>query len=260
MFEDVSTWRAEISAALATSTGLDDPSRIDAIRSLEQLVCAATAAQAALAVELDRVPTRRAGGARRSRRAAGPRGGRPGRAGQAGVAPPRPTAPRPREGRGHRAAAHLGAWRAGRITEWKATLIARETACLSRDDRAAVDAAVAGDAPPSRADGRSRARPRLPAGGLPARPRVVRLPSPPGGGRPSRLAPAGARRDDVAERAAAGEGRRRGEGGAEPHGGDVRGPPATRGPGPSSRPTRWSTPCSRDCCAGASRARSSSAW
>src|SRR6476661_10639423 len=53
MFEDVPTWRRTISAALATSSGLDDPSRIDAIRSLEQLVCAATAAQAALAVELD---------------------------------------------------------------------------------------------------------------------------------------------------------------------------------------------------------------
>ena len=37
------------------------------------------------------------------------------------------------------------AWREGRITEWKATLIARETACLSREDRAAVDAVVAGD-------------------------------------------------------------------------------------------------------------------
>ena len=37
------------------------------------------------------------------------------------------------------------AWRAGRITEWKATLIARETACLTRHDRAAVDGAVAGD-------------------------------------------------------------------------------------------------------------------
>ena len=53
MFEDVSTWQAEISAALAAPTGLDDLSRIDAIRSLEQLVCAATAAQAALAAELD---------------------------------------------------------------------------------------------------------------------------------------------------------------------------------------------------------------
>ena len=60
----------------------------------------------------------------------------------------------------HRGQRHLGlakivstelphtwaAWRAGRITEWKATLIARETACLTREDRAAVDAAVAADA------------------------------------------------------------------------------------------------------------------
>ena len=38
------------------------------------------------------------------------------------------------------------AWRRGRITEWTATLIARETACLSREDRATVDAHVAGDA------------------------------------------------------------------------------------------------------------------
>ena len=59
----------------------------------------------------------------------------------------------------HRGQRHLGlakvvatelphtwsAWRAGRITEWKATLIARETACLCREDRAAVDATVAGD-------------------------------------------------------------------------------------------------------------------
>ena len=37
------------------------------------------------------------------------------------------------------------AFRAGRITEWRATLLARETACLSRADRAEVDRRVAGD-------------------------------------------------------------------------------------------------------------------
>ncbi len=37
------------------------------------------------------------------------------------------------------------AFRAGRITEWRATLMARETACLSRADRAEVDRRVAGD-------------------------------------------------------------------------------------------------------------------
>lgn len=59
----------------------------------------------------------------------------------------------------HRGQRHLGlakvattelphtwaAWRAGRITEWRATLIARETGCLSLEHRLAVDAAVAGD-------------------------------------------------------------------------------------------------------------------
>ncbi len=146
MFEDVPTWRRTISAALATSSGLDDPSRIDAIRSLEQLVCAATAAQAALAVELD-------GSQRADQAALGVPAAQQGRGVAAQVALAR------RESH-HRGQRHLGlarvvvtelpltwrAWRAGRITEWKATLIARETACLSREDRAAVDAAVAGDA------------------------------------------------------------------------------------------------------------------
>ena len=227
MFEIGVDVAAEISAALATSSGLDDPSRIDAIRSLEELVCAATAAQAALA-------SRSSTESQRAEQAAlGVPAAQQGRGVAAQVALAR------RESH-HRGQRHLGlakvvvtelphtwrAWRAGRITEWKATLIARETACLSRDDRAAVDAAVAGD--PHRLERMgdrelASARPRLPAGGLPARPRVVRLPSPPGGGRPSRLAPARARRDDVAERAAAGEGRRRGEGGAEPRGGECAG-------------------------------------
>jgi hypothetical protein len=41
--------------------------------------------------------------------------------------------------------ATLAGLRAGRISEWRATLIARETACLSRPDRGEVDARVAGD-------------------------------------------------------------------------------------------------------------------
>ena len=39
----------------------------------------------------------------------------------------------------------MGGVEGRRITEWTATLIARETACLSREDRATVDASVAGD-------------------------------------------------------------------------------------------------------------------
>ncbi len=59
----------------------------------------------------------------------------------------------------HRGQRHLGlarivqrelphtwaAWRAGRITEWRATVIARETACLTLEDRLAVDEFVSAD-------------------------------------------------------------------------------------------------------------------
>ncbi len=146
MFESVTTWRAQISSAVSTPTGLDDSSRIDAIRSLEQLVCAATAAQAALQAEFDE-----------SQRAEQAVAGVPAAQRGRGVAAQVALARRESHHRGQR---HLGlakvvstelphtwsAWRDGRITEWKATLMARETACLTREDRAAVDAAVAGDA------------------------------------------------------------------------------------------------------------------
>jgi hypothetical protein len=39
----------------------------------------------------------------------------------------------------------MAAFRAGRITEWRATLVARETACLSLADRQSVDAELAGN-------------------------------------------------------------------------------------------------------------------
>ena len=134
-----------LSASLHASSGLDDHGRIDTIRALEELVCVATAAQASLSVELDH--SQRAGQA-----AAGLPDAQQGRGVAAQVALSR------RESH-HRGQRHLGlakivaselprtwaAWRAGRITEWKATLIARETGCLTREDRAAVDAAVAGD-------------------------------------------------------------------------------------------------------------------
>lgn len=37
------------------------------------------------------------------------------------------------------------ALRSGRINAWRATIIARETACLSRADRVEIDRRVAGD-------------------------------------------------------------------------------------------------------------------
>ena len=40
----------------------------------------------------------------------------------------------------------MAAWTAGRVDEFTVTQLARETACLSREDRMAVDAEVAGDA------------------------------------------------------------------------------------------------------------------
>ena len=111
----------------------------------EELVCVATAAQSSLSVELDE-----------SQRAEQESLGVPPTQQGRGVAAQVALARRESHHRGQR---HLGlakivaselphtwaAWRAGRITEWKATLIARETACLIREDRAAVDAAVCGD-------------------------------------------------------------------------------------------------------------------
>ena len=143
--ESVTRLREGLSLALTADSGLADADRIDTIRALEELVCVATAAQAKLSVELDHsvreaeadlgVPT-----ARRGR----------GVANQVGLA---------RRESPHRASRHLGlakvvsaelpctwaAWRSGRITQWKATLIARETACLSLEDRREVDRLVAAD-------------------------------------------------------------------------------------------------------------------
>src|SRR5687768_8732443 len=129
----------------ATNSGLDDAGRVEAIRALEELVCTATAAQALLASELD-------ASQRALQASAGVPAARQGRgvAAQVGLA---------RRESHHRGRLHLGlatvvtrelphtwaAWRAGRITEWTATLIARETACLTREDRAQVDEIVAGD-------------------------------------------------------------------------------------------------------------------
>lgn len=145
MFESVNAWRVEISAALTSPSGLDDPGRVDAIRDLEELVCAARAAQAALSVELDE-----------SQRAEQEAAGLPAAQRGRGVAAQVALARRESHHRGQR---HLGlakivatelphtrvAWQEGRISEWKATLVARETACLTREDRVAVDAAVARD-------------------------------------------------------------------------------------------------------------------
>ena len=138
----VETW---IAALQADVRDLTDTGRIDLISSLERLTCAAAGAQAVLADDFDASMRAKAA-------AAGVPADRQGRGIAAQVALARRESP-------HRGERHLGlakvlrrelpftlaALRSGRITEWRATLVARETACLDRDDRRLVDAEIAGD-------------------------------------------------------------------------------------------------------------------
>ncbi|HET7432320.1 MAG TPA: DUF222 domain-containing protein [Nocardioides sp.] len=137
--------RRDLSRALDAPSGLTDAARLDAIRALEQLGCVVTAAQALLSTELDV-----------SQRAAQAAEGVPAAQQGRGVAAEVAWARRESPNRGQR---HLGlakavttelpmtwrAWREGRISEWKSTLVARETACLTREARLAVDAVVGRD-------------------------------------------------------------------------------------------------------------------
>ena len=123
----------------------DDAAKVDEIRELEILKCAAEARQAKLAAALDRSQRARAA-------EAGEPAARQGRGIAEQVALARRESP-------HRGRQHLGlamvldrelpctraAFEEGRITEWRATIIARETAFLSLEDRRTVDRAIAGD-------------------------------------------------------------------------------------------------------------------
>jgi hypothetical protein len=132
--------------ALAVAPGPGgDAARIDLLRALEELGCAAQALQAAVTGSFDR-----------SQRAEARERGVPTELRGRGIAQQVGLARRESPHRGQR---HLGlavvlrdelprtmaAFRAGRITEWKATLIARETACLSLPQRREVDELVAAD-------------------------------------------------------------------------------------------------------------------
>src|SRR4051794_5951981 len=135
-----------LAAALARiGPELDDRARIDMVRALEILVCTARGAQAAVTADFDR-----------SQRAEQARAGVPPDKQGQGIAAQIALARResPRRGQQHLGLArvlasempHTGvALSTGRITEWKATVLARETACLSRADRAEVDRKLAGD-------------------------------------------------------------------------------------------------------------------
>ena len=137
--------RALAGVVARLGAGSDDAERIDLIRALEELKCVAEGAQAVLTAAFDR-----------SQRAAEAAAGVPEERQGRGVAAQVALAGResPHRGRQHVGLAlaltsemphTLAALAAGRITEWRATLLARETACLSRDDRAEVDRRLAED-------------------------------------------------------------------------------------------------------------------
>ncbi len=119
---------------LAESVLDDDRARqIDEIRALEELVCAAQARQLRLAAELDADSVDGRGVAEEvalARRESPHRGRQ--HLSLARIAPELPHA--------------MDAFRRGLVTEWRVTTLARETGCLEREDRQAVDRAVAQDA------------------------------------------------------------------------------------------------------------------
>ena len=132
--------------------GVGDAERIDQVALLESVkaACAAAQARASAAFAESRMAARATDGVPTRER---------GRGLGAEIALARRDSP-------HRGSRHLGFARAmvrelphtmahlaaGRISEWRATLVCRETACLSVDDRAMVDAALAQELP-SMSDG-----------------------------------------------------------------------------------------------------------
>ena len=137
---DINAWTQALTEYAGPET---DAERIDALRDLEVLKCAAEALQAQVTAEFD-------ASQRAEQAAAGVPAERQGRGIAGQVALARRESP-------HRGQRHVGlaailrtelphtmaAFRAGRITEWAATVIARETACLTLDDRMLVDAELA---------------------------------------------------------------------------------------------------------------------
>jgi hypothetical protein len=154
MFESTTDPTADVEDVRALTRALgrveigiaDDATRVDLLRALEDLKCSVSGAQAALAVDFDasQRATQAAAGEPRARQGRGV-------AAQVGLA---------RRESHHRGRQFLGlakivhdemphtwvAWRGGRLTEWRVTILARETACLSLEDRREVDRLLAGDA------------------------------------------------------------------------------------------------------------------
>jgi hypothetical protein len=149
-------WRAEdLDSLVDLVRNLDrsvtDDERIDQISALERLKNAATAAQARITVDFDE-----------SQRAEQEAKGVPDSLRGAGVAAQIALARRESPHRGGR---HLGlakalvrempyalrAMESGELSEWRATLIGRETACLEPGQRSAIDAELCAD--PARLEG-----------------------------------------------------------------------------------------------------------
>ncbi|WP_217645408.1 HNH endonuclease [Nocardioides terrae] len=141
--DEVRAWVQRVAGAPIAS---DDGARVDELRELETLKAAIEARQARIAVDFD--ASQRALAAERGVPAA-----RQGRGIAEQIALARRISP-------HRGRVLLGAaksihaemphtaraWREGRITEWRALTLGRETACLTREDRGTVDAELARDA------------------------------------------------------------------------------------------------------------------
>ena len=139
---DIAVWRAALEHL---DRAVDDAERIDQIRALEDLKAAICATQARITVDLE-------DSTRTARAAAGIPANERGKGIAAQVALARQESPA-RGGRLLGFAQALiremphthAALRAGTINEWRATLLVRESACLTLADRATFDAQVATD-------------------------------------------------------------------------------------------------------------------
>ena len=125
----IEAWVAEL------ATGADrcasDAERIDTLRALEVLKNAAEGAQASVTVRFATSPAQGPAGRPGAAASTRPRDRSAGGAGPAPVTPPRQAPGGPGHGAAHRLLPHAGCLRAGKISEWRASLIVRETSCLS---------------------------------------------------------------------------------------------------------------------------------
>jgi hypothetical protein len=173
-------------AVLPGLVAVDDADRVDQLRLLEEIKAATAAAQARVSVDLD-------SSQRRAQEAAGVPARKVGAGIAAQIALARRDSP-------HHGGRHLGLARAllaemphaltaltrGQISEWRATLLVRETACLTRADRTRADAELATTPRRSGRPRRHRHHHRRPPGRLPARPARVHRPRRQGHHRPPR--------------------------------------------------------------------------